>query len=268
RTEAAVAQHFGDYRFDLLARAIYEFVWDEFCDWYVELAKTQLQSDDAAVLRATRRTLARVLEAVLRLAHPLLPFITEELWQAVAPIAGRQTHDSIMLAAYPQAQNERIDTDSETRIQQLKDLAYACRNLRGEMNLSPAVRVPLLLQGEKTLLADLAPYLKALCKLSAVEIVAALPDAAQAPIAIVGETRLMLQVQIDLAAEGERLDKEIARLRGEIGKARDKLANERFVARAPAAVVEQEKKRLADFIATLEKLEPQRQRLQDSLPSG
>ncbi|HQO27929.1 MAG TPA: class I tRNA ligase family protein, partial [Accumulibacter sp.] len=268
RTEAAVAQHFGDYRFDLLARAIYEFVWDEFCDWYVELAKTQLQSDDAAVLRATRRTLARVLEAVLRLAHPLLPFITEELWQAVAPIAGRKTHDSIMLAAYPQAQNERIDTDSETRIQQLKDLAYACRNLRGEMNLSPAVRVPLLLQGEKTLLDSLAPYLKALCKLSAVEIVAALPNDAQAPIAIVGETRLMLQVQIDLAAEGERLDKEIARLRGEIGKARDKLANERFVARAPTAVVEQEKKRLADFIATLEKLEPQRQRLQDRLPSG
>ena len=266
RTEAAVAQHFADYRFDLLARAIYEFVWDEFCDWYVELAKTQLQSDDEPVQRATRRTLARVLETVLRLAHPLLPFITEELWQAVAPVAGRKTHDSVMLAAYPQAQSDKIDEISEQRIRQIKDLAYACRNLRGEMNLSPALRVPLLMQGDAAVLDDFAPYLKALCKLSSVETVATLPDDADAPVAIVGETRLMLQVPIDRAAEAERLDKEIARLRAEIGKARDKLANERFVSRAPAAVVDQEKKRLDAFIATLEKLEPQRQRLQDALP--
>ncbi|MBL8398404.1 MAG: valine--tRNA ligase [Candidatus Accumulibacter sp.] len=268
RTEAAVAQHFADYRFDLLARAIYEFVWDEFCDWYVEMAKTQLQSDDEAVLRATRRTLARVLEAVLRLAHPLLPFITEELWQAVAPIAGRKTHDSVMLAAYPQAQMDKIDAASESRMQQLKEIAYACRNLRGEMNLSPAVRVPLLMQGDATVLDDFAPYLKALCKLSSAETVTTLPDHANAPMAIVGETRLMLQVQINLVAEGERLDKEIARLHAEIGKAREKLANERFVSRAPTSVVEQEKNRLDAFIATLEKLEPQRQRLKDSQTAG
>jgi valyl-tRNA synthetase len=261
RTEIEIAQHFADYRFDLLARAVYEFIWDEFCDWYVELAKVQLQHGSGAELRATRRTLARVLETVLRLAHPLLPFITEELWQVVAPIAGRKTQASVMLAAYPQAQAEKLDPASEARVQQLKSLAYACRNLRGEMNLSPALRVPLLVSGDRQSLLGFAPYLKALCKLSEVQIVDDLPGGASAPIAIVGETRLMLQVQIDLAVECERLDKEIARLQGEIGKARAKLANASFVARAPAPVVEQERQRLNDFVATLEQLEPQRQRL-------
>jgi valyl-tRNA synthetase len=261
RTEMEIAQHFADYRFDLLARAVYEFIWDEFCDWYVELAKVQLQHGSGAELRATRRTLARVLETVLRLAHPLLPFITEELWQVVAPIAGRKTQASVMLAAYPQAQAEKLDPASEARVQQLKSLAYACRNLRGEMNLSPALRVPLLVSGDRQSLLGFAPYLKALCKLSEVQIVDDLPGGASAPIAIVGETRLMLQVQIDLAVECERLDKEIARLQGEIGKAQAKLANASFVARAPAPVVEQERQRLNDFVATLEQLEPQRQRL-------
>ncbi|MBK7675228.1 MAG: valine--tRNA ligase [Candidatus Accumulibacter sp.] len=264
RTEAEVAQHYADYRFDLLARAVYEFIWDEFCDWYVELAKVQLQQGSEQAVRATRRTLARVLETVLRLAHPLLPFITEELWQAVAPIAGRKTHDSVMLAAYPQAQAERIDPESEHRVEQLKHLAYACRNLRGEMNLSPALRVPLLASGNSQALTGFAPYLKALCKLSEMQIVDEVPAEASAPIAVVGETKLMLQVQIDLAVEGERLDKEIARLLGEIGKAEAKLANESFVARAPTAVVEQERKRLKDFVATLGKLQPQRERLRSA----
>ncbi len=261
RTEAEVAQHYADYRFDLLARAVYEFIWDEFCDWYVELAKVQLQQGPEQAVRATRRTLARVLETVLRLAHPLLPFITEELWQAVAPIAGRKTHESVMLAAYPQAQAEKIDPESEDRVEQLKHLAYACRNLRGEMNLSPALRVPLLASGNTPALTGFAPYLKALCKLSEMQIVDEVPADASAPIAVVGETKLMLQVQIDLAVECERLDKEIARLLGEIGKAEAKLANESFVARAPTAVVEQERRRLTDFIATLGKLKPQRERL-------
>ena len=264
RTEAEVEQHYADYRFDLLARSVYEFVWDEFCDWYVELSKVQLQQGSVEEVRATRRTLARVLETVLRLAHPLLPFITEELWQAVAPIAGRKTHASVMLAAYPQAQAASIDPASEASVQELKNLAYACRNLRGEMNLSPALRVPLLASGQAASLADFVPYLKALCKLSDLQIVNEIPADASAPIAIVGETRLMLQVQIDLAVECERIDKEIVRLGTEISKAKAKLANESFVARAPAAVVEQERKRLQDFVATLEKLEPQRERLRRS----
>jgi valyl-tRNA synthetase len=265
RSEAEIAQHFADYRFDLLAREIYEFIWDEFCDWYLELAKVQILSGTEQEARATRRTLARVLETVLRLAHPLIPFITEELWQAVAPIAGRKTHASLMLAAYPRAQAEKIDAVSEAKVQQLKDLAYACRNLRGEMTLSPAVKVPLIASGNAATLAEFAPYLKALAKLSEMQIVAdgfdRLAAEASAPVAVVGETRLMLKIEIDVVAERERLGKEIARLQGEIVKAQGKLGNESFVARAPAAVVEQEKKRLADFVSTVEKLKPQLQRL-------
>ena len=266
RTESEIAQHFADYRFDLLARAIYEFVWDEFCDWYLEIAKVQIQTGTQEQARATRRMLLRVLEAVLRLAHPLIPFITEELWQAVAPLAGRKTHDSIMLAAYPQPKPEKIDADSETRVRQLKEITYACRNLRGEMNLSPAQKIPLIACGDVIFLKDFSPYLKALAKLSEVQIVDVsnfdiLAQEASAPIAVVGEVRLMLRIEIDVAAETERLTKEIARLEGEITKASAKLANESFVARAPAQVVEQEKKRLSDFMATVEKLKPQLERL-------
>lgn len=261
RTEAEVAQHFADYRFDLLARAIYEFVWDEFCDWYLELAKVQIQSGSEETARATRRTLLRVLETVLRLAHPLIPFITEELWQAVAPLAYRKTHESIMLSAYPKADPLKFNEASETKVQQLKDLAYACRNLRGEMGISPAQKVPLIASGDSTVLQRCAPYLKALAKLADIQIVEQMPEDANAPIAVVGEVRLMLKIEIDVAAETERLSKEIARLEGEIAKATAKLGNESFVARAPAQVVEQEKKRLADFSATVDKLKPQLARL-------
>ena len=261
RRIAEIHQHYADYRFDLLARAVYEFVWDEFCDWYLELAKVQIQNGTAEQARATRHTLLTVLETVLRLAHPLIPFITEELWQTVAPLAGRKTHESIMLAAFPQAQPEKADSASEAEIQALKDMAYACRNLRGEMNLSPAQKVPLIASGNAAQLTAFAPYLKALAKLSEVAIVDQLPEDANAPVAIAGETRLLLKVEIDIAAEKERLTKEIARLENEITKTEAKLGNESFVARAPAQVVEQEKKRLADFRATVEKLRPQLARL-------
>ena len=165
-----------------------------------------------------------------------------------------------MLAAYPKAQPEKIDEACEAKVQQLKDFAYACRNLRGEMNLSPAQKVPLIASGNAEELAGFAPYLKALAKLSDMQIVASLPAEADAPTAVVGETRLMLKIEIDVAAETERLTKEIARLEGEIVKANAKLGNESFVARAPAQVVEAEKKRLADFEATLAKLRPQLER--------
>ena len=261
RTEAEVAKHFADYRFDLLAREIYEFVWDEFCDWYLELAKVRMQTGSGAEARGTRRTLARVLETVLRLAHPLIPFITEELWQVVAPIAGRKSHESIMLAPYPVAQPERIDEASEAKVKLLKDIIYACRNLRGEMNISPAQKLPLIAAGDADTLKAFAPYIAGLAKLSEVQIVGEIPVDEAAPVAVAGEFRLMLKVEIDVAAERERLAKEIARLEGEIAKAEAKLANESFVARAPAAVVAQEKKRVADFGETLAKLKPQLARL-------
>ncbi|MBK8318283.1 MAG: valine--tRNA ligase [Betaproteobacteria bacterium] len=257
RVEQEVEQHFTDYRFDLAAQAIYKFVWDEFCDWYLEIAKVEIQTGDDAQQRGARRTLIRTLEAVLRLAHPLIPFITEELWQTVAPIAGRKTHDSIMLAAYPRTDLSRIDEAAEGKVEHLKALAYACRNLRGEMNLSPAQRMPLIVAGGGADIAAFAPILQALAKLSEVQIVDEMPVDEMSPVAVVGETRLMLKVEVDPAAERERLAKEIEKLEKQISIAQNKLSNEGFVARAPATVVDQEKQRVADFTATLEKLKPQ-----------
>jgi len=255
RAEQEVCEGFDSYRFDLAARALYEFVWDEYCDWYLELAKVQLQNGSEAEQRATRRTLVRVLEAVLRLAHPIIPFITEELWQRIAPLAGR-AGKSIMLAPYPQSQPERIDAAAEAEVALLKDIVGACRNLRGEMNVSPAQRIPLLATGDKPRLEALSPYIRFLARLSDVSVVDALP-AADAAVAVVGDCRLMLRIEIDKAAERERLQKEISRLEGEIAKAKGKLANAGFVERAPAQVVAQEKERLAAFATTLENLKPQ-----------
>ena len=257
RVEKEVEQHFGEYRFDLVSKTVYEFIWDEYCDWYLELAKVQIQSGTEAQQRATRRTLLRVLETILRLAHPMIPFITEELWQTVAPLAARKDTDSLCLASYPQADLGKLDETSEADVTELKALIYACRNLRGEMNISPAQRMPLIASGNAERLKKFAPYIAGLAKLSEVQVVDEISTEEMAPVAIVGEQRLMLKVEIDIAAERERISKEIARLEGEIVKAHAKLANESFVARAPAAVVAQEKERLANFSATVDKLKPQ-----------
>ncbi|ODU08037.1 MAG: valine--tRNA ligase [Rubrivivax sp. SCN 71-131] len=270
RVEAAVHQGFAEYRLDHAVNAIYAFVWDEYCDWYLEIAKVQLQQGDAAQQRATRRTLLRVLETALRLMHPLAPFITAELWEAVAVVAGRKTAgsaDTLVTAPYPQAQPERIDAAADAWMAQLKAVAGSCRNLRSEMGLSPGERVPLLACGDAAFMAQATPLLQALTRLSEVRVLDETAFAAAtrtAPVAVQGELRLALHVEVDLAAETARLDKEIARLAAEIGKAEAKLANESFVARAPAAVVEQERVRLADFRQALDRLRDQRTRLASS----
>ena len=260
RVEADIEKGFADYRFDNVAQSIYKFVWDEYCDWYLELAKVQIQQGTDAEKRATRRTLLRVLETILRLAHPVMPFITEEIWQTIGKMSGR-TGPSIMLETYPKAQPEKIDEAAEAWVALLKESVDACRSLRGEMNISPATKVPLIAAGDVTKLQAYAPHLKALAKLADVEIVADLPEA-DAPVALAGDFRLMLKIEIDVAAEKDRLGKEIARLSGEIAKANGKLTNESFVARAPAAVVEQEKARVAEFSASLEKLTTQLAKLE------
>ncbi len=259
RTEAEIAKGFADYRFDYVAQAIYKFVWVEYCDWYLEIAKVQLQNGSDAQKRATRRTLLRVLETVLRLAHPLIPFITEELWQTVATYTGKQG-DTLMLQPYPEANAAKIDEAAEAWVATLKQSVDACRSLRGEMGVSPAQRVPLVAEGAKPALESFAPYFKALAKLADVAIIDTLPEA-DAPVAVVGDFRLMLQIEVDVVAEKERLNREIIRLEGEIAKASAKLSNAGFVDRAPAAVVVQEQERLANFKATLEKVQSQFSRL-------
>jgi valyl-tRNA synthetase len=263
RTEADIARGFEDYRFDNVSTSLYRFVWDEYCDWYLELAKVQLQRGTDAQQRGTRRTLIRVLETVLRLAHPIIPFITEELWQKVSVVAGKRRADgatSIGVQPYPVSQPEKIDEAAEAAMAELKAQIDAVRALRGEMNVPPSQKAPLNVTGDRATLERNGPYLAALARLSEVNVMDTLPDVG-APVQVVGQARLMLHIEIDVAAEQARLDKEIARLEGEIAKTTAKLSNESFVARAPAAVVDQEKARMAQFNDTLAKVREQRQRL-------
>lgn len=258
-----VERNFAEYRFDNIANAIYHFVWDEYCDWYLEMAKVQIQQGNPAQKLATQRTLIEVLETVLRLAHPIIPFITEELWQKVAIVAGKRTADeatSISVQPYPELNAKLLDETAEKQIAELKSQVDAIRALRSEMGLPPSERVPLLVQGDADMLERNTPYLKALAKMAEVEVHEQLPDLG-APVQVVGTTQLMLHVEVDVEAETARLTKEIDRLTIEINKANGKLNNASFVERAPAAVVEQERERLNSFTQTLEKIQGQLARL-------
>ena len=258
-----IAEGFDTYRFDFAAKALYEFVWDEYCDWYVECAKVQLaeaeKSGDAASARGTRSVLVRELEATLRLAHPIMPFISEELWQKVAPIAGK-SGASISMQPFPKYGADRVNAEANDKMTLLKQIVTSCRILRSEMKLSPAERVPLIMTGDLETLKAFTPYIAALGKLSEVRIVDILP-ANDAPVQMVGDFKLMLEVKVDPVQERARLDKEIARLSAEVVKAEAKLNNPAFADKAPPAVVAQERARLAGFAATLEKVTSQRKSL-------
>jgi valyl-tRNA synthetase len=261
RVEAEVEQGFAEYRFDNVANAIYRFVWDEYCDWYVELAKLQLQSPDEAVQRGTRRTLVRVLETALRLLHPISPFITEELWQKVGALAGKKG-ETIMLQPYPKSQPEKIDEAAERDMKVLKEWTVAARNLRSEAKIPPSEKLPMYATSAPPVsdVHEMLVSTQALARLSEVRQVQVLPDST-APVAVVGDARIMLYKEVDPAVEGERISKEIARITGEIAKASAQLGNASFVERAPPAVVEQMRKRLAEFEQVLVKLQDQLKKL-------
>ncbi|WP_293935801.1 class I tRNA ligase family protein, partial [Iodobacter sp.] len=237
-----------------------EFVWNDYCDWYIELAKVQLQSGNEAEQRATRRTLVRVLEATLRMAHPIIPFITEELWQVVAPLANAKTTESIMVADWPVADLTKVNEAANAQVDVLKALAFAVRNLRGEMGLSPSQKTPLLLEGGDEL-QQYAAYLMPLAKLASVAIVAKLPED-DAPVAVAGSTRLMLKVEIDKTAESARLTKEIGKLAENLEKIKAKLEKPGYLDKAPAHLVEKDQALVLDQTEKLAKLQSQLAKLQ------
>ena len=262
QAEAAVAEAFETYRFDLAAQTLYEFVWNEYCDWYIELAKVQIQTGCPTTQRTTRRTLVRVLETILRLLHPIMPFITEELWQVVAPLANAKTADSIMLAAYPQADKEKIVQTAFDKMAALKDLVEEVRKLRGEMGIAPNVKAPLFVEGSAEL-EGLLKYLPSLTRLTEAKLVDSLPEAEDAPVAVCNGARLMLKVEIDKAAETARLSKEAEKLQKALDKLNAKLSKPGYTEKAPAHLVEKDKADLAELEDKMVKVQNQLAKLKD-----
>lgn len=262
QTEAATAEAFDTYRFDLAAQTLYEFVWNDFCDWYIELAKVQLQTGCPTTQRTTRRTLVRVLEVILRLLHPIMPFITEELWQTVAPLANAKHTDSLMLAAWPLADEEKIVPVAFDKMAALQDLIGAVRNLRGEMGLAPSVKAPLFVEGGSELEA-LLKYVPMMARLTEAKLVEKLPEADDAPVAVCQNARLMLKVEIDKAAESARLSKEAEKLQKALDKLEAKLGKPGYTDKAPAHLVEKDRAELADLENKMAKVQSQLLKLKD-----
>jgi len=260
KTLSNITTHFENYRFDLAAQEMYQFIWDEYCDWYLEVAKVQLnESNEHAMRRGTKRTLLGILESMLRMIHPIMPFISEEIWQIIAKKIGIQG-DTIMLQKYPVARQEKIDNDSIEWMTTLKTMVEECRKLRGEMNISPAEKVPLIMIGNEEKIIGFKSYLLPLAKLDSIEIVNSF-EKIDAPVALVGDFKLMLNIEIDVEAEKIRLQKEITRIVMEVKKAEGKLSNKAFIEKAPDEVVAQEKERLKIFTTELSKYEEQLSRL-------
>lgn len=262
QTIEQVTQAYETYRFDLAAETLYSFVWNDYCDWYLELAKVQLQTGCASRQRATRHTLLRVLEAALRLLHPIIPFITEELWQTVAPMCDAKTADSIMLARFPEADGGEIVQTAFEQMTVLQDLIGAVRNLRGEMGIQPNVKAPLFVESTDDL-ADYLKYLPMMTRLTEAQQVAALPESEDAPVAVCNGVRLMLKVEIDKAAETARLSKEAEKLQKALDKLNAKLSKPGYTEKAPAHLVEKDKADLAELEDKMAKVQNQLAKLKD-----
>ncbi|HEZ4680886.1 TPA: valine--tRNA ligase [Neisseria meningitidis] len=262
QTIEQVTQAYETYRFDLAAETLYSFVWNDYCDWYLELAKVQLQTGCASRQRATRHTLLRVLEAALRLLHPIIPFITEELWQTVAPMCDAKTADSIMLARFPEADGGEIVQTAFGQMTVLQDLIGAVRNLRGEMGIQPNVKAPLFVESADDL-ADYLKYLPMMARLTEAQQVAALPESEDAPVAVCNGARLMLKVEIDKAAETARLSKEAEKLQKALDKLNAKLSKPGYTEKAPAHLVEKDKADLAELEDKMAKVQTQLSKLKD-----
>ncbi|MDZ4300060.1 MAG: valine--tRNA ligase, partial [Pseudomonas sp.] len=268
RTETEVTRQLDQFRFDLAAQALYEFIWNQYCDWYLELSKPVLWDENAPVerQRGTRRTLVRVLEVALRLAHPFMPFITEEIWQRLAPLAGIEGK-TIMLQPWPVANEARIDEAAESDIEWLKTLMLGTRNIRAEMNIGPGKPLAVFVKNasaeDQRRLTENDALLKKLAKLESITVLA---DGAEAPLsatALVGEMEVLVPMAglIDKGAELARLDKEILRLQGEVQRVGGKLSNAAFVDKAPAEVIDKERAKLAEAEQALGKLAEQRARI-------
>ena len=261
QTEAAVTEAFDTYRFDLAAQTLYEFVWNDFCDWYIELAKVQIQTGCPTTQRTTRRTLVRTLEVILRLLHPIMPYITEELWQTVAPLANAKQTDSIMLAAWPLADESKIVQTAFDKMTALQDLIGAVRNLRGEMGIAPNVKAPLFIEGNAD--ESLLKYLPSMTRLTEAKPVDTLPEGEDAPVAVCNGARLMLKVEIDKAAETARLSKEAEKLQKALDKLNAKLSKPGYTDKAPAHLVEKDQAELADLEDKMAKVQSQLAKLKD-----
>ncbi|MCG7656283.1 valine--tRNA ligase [Wielerella bovis] len=254
QVEEQVAKAYESYRFDLAAELLYSFIWNDYCDWYLELAKVQLQTGCASRQRATRHTLLRVLEVSLRLLHPIMPFITEELWQVIAPMCDRKVADSIMNAPFPIADLSFVEQSAFDKMTALQDLIGAVRNLRGEMGIAPSVKAPLFVESTDDL-ADYLKYLPMMARLTEATQVATLPESEDSPVAVCNGARLMLKVEVDKAAETARLNKEAEKLQKALDKLNAKLSKEGYMDKAPAHLVEKDKAELADLQEKMAKIQ-------------
>jgi len=266
--EAEVTKQFDAYRFDLAATALYEFTWNEYCDWYLELAKPILNGDSSdAAKRGTRKTLVNVLETLLRMLHPITPFITEEAWQAVAPLAGKH-NETIMLEPYPEADESKIDSAAVAELEWVKKFIIGVRKIRSEMDIAPSKPLPVLLTGlsenDQAWLNNNQLFLQTLAKLASIDVLTNEADAPESAVALVGEMKVLIPMAglIDKDAEIARLTKEMGKLQGEIKRLSGKLSNQGFVSKAPEAVVAVEREKLAGYETALKNLEVQHEKIQ------